>query len=265
MTDVHVTHRQESPAAEIPECWRLEPAVTKSNTGVRDGWKFYWEELRDNQQIFREQSDDYVRNLESTIELDPNAVVLDFGCGFGFVAEMLSPLVGELFLWDASANMRRRARVKVAGCRNIRFLDLSDSQASPRDLRFDLILVNSVVQYMTLDEFSAWLLRWRQMLAPAGRIVVSDLIPPDYPAVWDFVDLLRFSARRGFLARAIWEALGEIFSYLSVRQARPLTRIGREELRQRGKAAGLAVHYLPCNLAFFTKRITAVFTQADHC
>ena len=107
--------------------------------------------MSDNQQIFREQSDDYVRNLESAIELDQRARVLDFGCGFGFVAELLAPRVGELFLWDASANMRRRARVKVAGCRNIRFLDLSDTQASRRDLRFDLILVNSVVQYMTPD------------------------------------------------------------------------------------------------------------------
>ena len=261
MTDVHVTHRQESQAPEIPECWCLEPAILEDSSQVRDGWRFYWEELSDDQQIFHEQSDDYVRKLESAIELDQRARVLDFGCGFGFVAQMLAPRVGELFLWDASANMRRRARVKVAGCRNIRFLDLSDSQASPRDLRFDLILVNSVVQYMTLDEFSAWLLRWRKMLAPTGRIVVSDLIPADYPAVWDFVDLLRFSARRGFLVRAIWQALGEIWRYLSVRQARPLTRIGREELRQLGKAAGLAVSCLPSNLAFFTKRFTAVFAS----
>jgi len=61
--------------------------------------------------------------------------------------------------------------------------------------------------------------------------------------------------------RAIWQALGEIWRYLSVRQARPLTRIGREELRQLGKAAGLAVSCLPSNLAFFTKRFTAVFAS----
>ena len=103
------------------------------------------------------------------LRIDPRARVLDFGCGFGHVAEMLSSRVEELFLWDASANMRSHARLKLDGQRNIKFLDLSDPKTPPHDLCFDLILVNSVVQYMTLDEFSTWLITVAQMLAPGGR------------------------------------------------------------------------------------------------
>jgi SAM-dependent methyltransferase len=191
------------------------------------------------------------------------ARVLDFGCGFGFVAEMLAPHVGELFLWDASANMRRRARLNVAGRQNIRLLDLSDPKSLPDELQFELILVNSVVQYMNLEEFSAWLLRWRSMLAPGGRIVVSDLIPPNYPALRDVPDLLSFSARRGFLVCAVWQALREIGRYWKVRRFRPLSRIGLEELSKLGKDAGLAASYLPVNLTHFRTRLTAVFIHAE--
>jgi SAM-dependent methyltransferase len=225
---------------EIPQCWSLEPTVNDGDD--RGEWESYWERLNDRQQLFREQSDEYFRNLDAT---------------FG-----LAPRVGELFLWDASANMRRRARLNVAGHRNVRFLDFFDPKSLPDELQFELILVNSVVQYMTLDEFSAWLLRWRDMLAPGGRIVVSDLIPPDYPAFRDIRDLLRFSARRGFLVRAIWQAFSELGRYWGVRRVRPLSRIGREELSQWAKDAGLTVSYLPANLTHFKKRLTAIFTRA---
>jgi SAM-dependent methyltransferase len=263
MVNVPLTPSQKSQLPGTPECWFAEPEVREHTNDEQGGWKSYWEELSDNPQLFREQSDEYVRNVQSALISERVARVLDFGCGFGFVAQMLAPHVGELFLWDASTNMRRCARLNVAGRRNIRFLDLSDPQSLTDQLQFELILVNSVVQYMTLEEFSAWLLRWRDMLAPGGRIVVSDLIPPDYPDLWDIADLLRFSARRGFLIRAICQALRDIWRYWGVRRVRPLSRIGREELSQRGKDAGLTVSYLPVNLTHFRKRLTAVFTQAE--
>jgi SAM-dependent methyltransferase len=248
---------------EIPQCWSLKPPVTGNDANDGGVWESYWEGLNDKQQLFREQSEEYFRNLDSTVRLDPQSRVLDFGCGFGYVAEALAPRVGELFLWDASANMRRRARLNVAGHQNVRFLDLSAPKSLPDELRFELILVNSVIQYMTFDEFSAWLLRWRNMLAPTGRLVISDLIPPNYPAILDIVDLLRFSARRGFLVRAIWQAFSEIWRYWGVRRVQPLSRVGRENLSQQAKDAGLTVSCLPLNLTHFKRRLTAVFTRPE--
>jgi SAM-dependent methyltransferase len=248
---------------QIPECWCLEETIAGNAADSGAVWDSYWAGLSDNQQLFREQADEYFRNLNSTFRFDPRARVLDFGCGFGYVAELLAPSVGELFLWDASANMRRRARVNVARHQNIRLLDLSDPKCLPDELKFELILVNSVVQYMTFDEFSTWLLRWRNMLGPAGRIVISDLIPPDYPALRDFVDLLKLSARRGFLLRAMWQAFSEIWRYWGVRRVRPLSRVGREDLSEEAKRAGLTVRYLPANLTHFKKRVTAVFTSTQ--
>ena len=81
----------ETPSSlEIPLCWSEEPHVMENVSDERSGWESYWEGLSDNQRIFREQSDDYVRNLQSAFQLDRRARVLDFGCGFGFVTEMLA-------------------------------------------------------------------------------------------------------------------------------------------------------------------------------
>jgi cyclopropane fatty-acyl-phospholipid synthase-like methyltransferase len=224
------------------------------------GWDAYWEELTDRQRLFREQAGEYVRNLAATGLLHARARVLDFGCGFGYVADGVASLVGELYLWDASANMRRHAATTVAGHANVHFLDFSgpdDPEAPP----FDLILVNSVVQYMNPDEFSTWLARWQSMLAPSGRIVVSDLIPPQHRSLSELWDLLRFSARRGFLLEAVWQAIGELGQYGRMRRANPLTRLGGKELTRRGQEAGLAVTFLPRNLTHFPKRITAAFSR----
>jgi SAM-dependent methyltransferase len=225
------------------------------------GWKSYWEGLGGAEPFFRAQAQEYVRNLESALVLDSRARVLDFGCGFGFVAEALAPKVGELFVWDSSANMLRCTQRLVAGCRNVRVLDLSDPQTVPCDLRFDLIVVNSVVQYMSLDEFSVSLACWRTLVAPGGRIVISDLIPRNHHAISDVMDMLRFSARRGILGDAILWAFRKLGRYRRVRRVSSFGGIGLEELSQRGKAEGLTVNCLPANLTHFKRRLTVLFTE----
>lgn len=243
---------------DLPLCWSEE---LPGEGGGGDGWKTYWEQLDDRQTVFRVQSEEYAENLAKAIPLPSPMRVLDFGCGFGYVAEKLAPQVGELYLWDASANMRRHARVRMTRFANVRYLDLSSPAVFPPDPGLDLIAINSVVQYMTPEEFSGWLVYWKKMLVPGGRIVISDLIPPAYAGGKDLLHVLRLSARRGFLLRAIYQALGEIFRYYRTRQSRPLTRIGKEELTHRGEAAGLTVDFLPQNLTHFPDRITAVFTN----
>lgn len=248
---------------EVPPCWSMEPP-SAANRGTGGGWDSYWEGLSDQQAIFHAMADEYVKNLVQAVSLDEGLRVLDFGCGFGFVAERLAPRVSELSLWDGAANMRRLARARLAGFSNIRFLDLSAPSAFPVDPRFDAILVNSVAQYLTPDEFSGWLAHWRIMLAPAGRLVISDLIPPDYRASRDLWTVLKFSARHGSLLRALAQAPKELTRYFRVRHARPLTRFGRDELTQRAAAAGLTATFLPRNLTHFPERISAVFTRAAH-
>ena len=227
-------------------------------------WGSYFDGLGDHHPIFRAEAGDYVRKVAAALPMDRKTRVLDFGCGFGYAADMLAPKVKELFLWDKSKNMRRYARANTARHKNVRFLDLTDPDALSVKTGFDYILVNSVAQYMRTDDFTDWLVRWRGMLAPGGRLVISDLIPNDYNTMMDMSALIVFSARNGFLTHAIREGFSEFKRYWKTRSARPLSRIERADLRHRADAKGLSVQFLPGNLTYRKKRITAVLRHASH-
>jgi cyclopropane fatty-acyl-phospholipid synthase-like methyltransferase len=248
---------------EIPACWTFESGAENNPGQPAHGWAAYWEGLGGTESFFREQAKEYVFNLECTVALNPNTHVLDFGCGFGFVAETLAPKVGKVFLWDASANMRRRSRRNLADHQKICYLDLSDPQAIAGELKFDLIIVNSVVQYMSLEQFAVCLVMWRTMLVPDGCIVVSDLIPPDYKSMSDLIDLVKFSIQRNVLGSALLQAMRDLGRYWMMRRSCPLARISVAELSERSKAADLSVSCLPRNLTYFRGRLTAVFHQEN--
>jgi SAM-dependent methyltransferase len=246
-------------STEIPACWSLETGLRGQDRTVDDGWSRYWESLGGTPRFFRAQAREYVRNLDSAVILDPRARVMDFGCGFGFVAELLAPRVGQLFLWDASANMRRHARINVSRHSNVRFVDLSGPHVIQPELVFDLVLVNSVAQYMAPERLSAWLYLWRNMLSPNGIIIVSDLIPPDSNALLDVMDLLKLSLSHDTVCSAVLQCLRDLGRYWIMRRSCPLTRLNPQELAEMGKAAGLRVSCLRRNLTQFTRRYTAVF------
>jgi ubiquinone/menaquinone biosynthesis C-methylase UbiE len=192
--------------------------------------------------------------------------VLDFGCGFGLVAAHLAPHVSEMWLWDPASNMRNAARRNTAHLPNVQMCDLSalereDTQRAATPLPpMDVILVNSVVQYMTMAELSIWLGRWRELLARDGRLVLSDLIPTEHSVVSDTADLLMFGARHRAPMTALGQAVGGVIHYLRMRQASPLTRIGQDELAQRAAVAGLSSDALPANLTHLRHRWTAILT-----
>jgi SAM-dependent methyltransferase len=227
---------------------------------VENHWDAYWDRLEEHV-IFRVEAADYVTRLDAALGLDPGARVLDFGCGFGFVAELLAPRVAALYAFDGSDHMQRRARLRLAGHANVRFLGPPGTIPWPAGLRFDLVLVNSVVQYMTLDELQHWLARWRVMLAPGGRLVLSDLLTRDADPLREVVELLVLSARRGCLVSVVRKALRELRQYTKTRRVRPLCQITFADLRERAARQGLAVAFLPSNLTYKKARASAVLSM----
>jgi cyclopropane fatty-acyl-phospholipid synthase-like methyltransferase len=227
-----------------------------------DAWDSFWDQVTDDQRLLKEDAVAYVNQLGVRVPLTPATSALDFGCGWGNVARLLAPRVGQLSLWDDSPRMRRLAMEAANGLTNVRMVDLSVPEAVHQG-EFDLILANSVAQFMTAAEFQEWLRRWRHMLAPTGNIVVSDLVPPDYPAMADLVTLLRFSSSKRFLVRAIYDAARVMPLYWKTRKAQPLLRTSKADLETWGAAAGLRVRAFPPNLTCFKQRITAVFAHAD--
>lgn len=236
------------------------PAVRADSGGFEMNWSEYWERLESGDLLFRGQSDEYVARLLAAVPVHSHNRVLDFGCGFGFVASALAPRVGSVAVWDPSPRMRSRAVATLKPHANARLIDLS--QATPGE-RFDVILVNSVAQYMTSAEFDVWLERWRDLLVKSGRLVLSDLLPLAHGTWVDVIDILRFSSRRRILLRTIREATVEVRRYWRTRAVQPLVHIDRDDLCRRARAAGFTVAFMERNLTHLTRRTTALLTVSD--
>lgn len=256
-----VGRRSDIEHMDTEQCVASIEEEKKRQDSAPKGWRSYWNQPSTYEQIHRAQAVHYVDKLTATIPLDSNVRVLDFGAGFGVVAEALAGKVARMYLWDISESMRSQAQRLLARYRNVEFLDLSSKHASLPGRSCDLIIVNSVVQYMTIEELSSWLVRWRTMLSSNGRIVLSDLIPSDPPSLFfELYETLAFSARCGMLSHVISPPQIEALKrYWKTRnEAGPLLRIGEDTLRRLAGVAGLAVQILPANLTHFSKRMTAV-------
>jgi SAM-dependent methyltransferase len=132
----------------------------------------------------------------------PSANVLDFGCGEALYAEEVARFCGTLYLSDAAPAVRAKVAERLKGHGNIVVQSAEDTAAMP-DASFDLIVVNSVAQYLTVDQLAGFLPGWRRMLKPDGRLVLADIIPPGVSPVTDASALLSFAWKGGFVGAAL--------------------------------------------------------------
>ncbi|GEM_PF-721073 len=232
--------------------WRLKQEWKKRRESV---WQQDWEGLTGPEQLVRVQSRLCALNLLRWLSPPASTRVLDFGCGHGYVAQELSPHVARITLWDPSPVMRQRA---VSACPNAEMLEGSDLG----DRRFDLILVNSVVQYFQPDELRARLDHWRRHLAAGGRVVLSDLIPPSNPFLKDVWDLARLAIREHLFLRLLCYVVRYPFQYFRTRRSQPLLRVTPRQITRMAEAAGLRAVLAPHNLTHFRSRFTVLLTDA---
>ncbi|MEJ1160405.1 class I SAM-dependent methyltransferase [Prosthecomicrobium sp. N25] len=192
----------------------------------------------------------------------PDAVVVDWGCGDALAAEQVARACGELVLCDAAENTRRRVAARVGGEARIRVV-------SPEELardyagRVDLMVVNSVLQYLDEPALGALLRDAKALLRPGGRLVVADVIPPEDDLVGDVRNLLATGWRHGFVLAALGGLAAMFFSpYRKLRAEIGLARHGEAELLARLAAAGFRAERLRPNLGFDQRRMAFSATKA---
>jgi SAM-dependent methyltransferase len=140
---------------------------------------------------------DFARHIR-----DRNAHVLDYGCGEALYAEDVARLCARLTLSDAAPAVREKLAARVAGLTSVDVQSPEETAAAP-DASYDLIVANSLLQYLAPDALDALLPLWRRLLKPDGRLVIADVIPPDVSPLTDAAALLRFGLRGGFLMGAL--------------------------------------------------------------
>ena len=109
---------------------------------------------------------------------NPQARILDYGCGYGrTLAELSTHSFTNLIGIDFSEQMLRRAREEVSGALLVR----NDGQALPfTDGSFDALLLFAVLTCIPADKDQQRLIAEAQrVLRPGGLLYVSDLLLND--------------------------------------------------------------------------------------
>ena len=178
----------------------------------------------------------------------PQARVLDYGCGEALHADLVAAAAGELFLCEAAPGVREGLVDRFAGQRNIHVLAPHEA-ARLAEHSLDLIVLHSVVQYLTVGGASGLFALFHRLLKPGGMLVVSDIIPPNVPAVTDAFALLRFGADNGFFFAAAWGLIRTLLSnYRKLRSKLGLTRYANAAMIEKLDAAGFNAGLAPANI-----------------
>lgn len=177
-----------------------------------------------------------------------DARVLDYGCGEALHADIVAETAGELILCEAAPGLRAALDQRFAAQANIRVLAPHEI-ARLNEASIDLIILHSVVQYLTPEETSALFTLFRNLLRADGLLVVSDVVSAGGSTAADAAALLKFGKANGFFFAAGWGLLRTLLSdYSRLRSHLGLTAYSEPDMMKRLSAAGFAASRAPKNI-----------------
>jgi len=139
------------------------------------------------------------------------AAVLDHGCGEALSADLVAAAAGRLILCEAAPSVRDRLRARFGRVANLSVVSPEEVEALPED-SLDLVVANSLLQYLSTEELKQLLAVWRARLRPGGTLVLADVIPPGLSPLTDATELLAFGWRGGFFFAALAGLVRTVFS-----------------------------------------------------
>ena len=188
----------------------------------------------------------------------PDTVVLDYACGEALSAAKVAGACAMLILAEPAPGVRGRLIARFAPIPKIRVRSLDDLKHMPEQ-SIDLVVMNSVVQYMTAEELDAALAVIKRLLKPTGRLVLGDILRPEIGMPTDVYALLRFAAKHGFLKDALKGLLSTALSdYRQLRSRIGLQRYSEADIAAKLARVGLSATRAPFNIGHNPWRMTFV-------
>ena len=192
-----------------------------------------------------------------------DGVVLDWGCGDALAAERMAQIAGTVLLYDAAPSTRERLRRVHGAHPRIRVLDDAALSAVVAG-SIDLVLVNSVIQYLGRQDLQAALTRFGSLLKPGGALLVGDVITPGTPMLRHATTFLAFAARRGFLLAALAGlARTSASPYRRLQREVGLAAYAPEELITLLALHGFVAERLAANIAVSRHRVSYLARKSD--
>jgi len=188
----------------------------------------------------------------------PEAVVLDYACGEALSAAAVADACGMLYLAEPAPGVRGRLIARFAPNTKIRVRSLEDVRKMAEHT-IDLVVMNSVSQYMTPDELDSAFATIRRLLKPGGRLVLGDVLRPEVGMPTDIVALLRFAAHNGFLRDALIGLISTALSdYRQLRSRVGLQRYGEADMIAKLAKCGFTASRVAVNIGHNPWRMTFV-------
>jgi ubiquinone/menaquinone biosynthesis C-methylase UbiE len=191
----------------------------------------------------------------------PDAVVLDYACGEALSAAKVADACGKLYLAEPAPGVRGRLIARFAPNTKIRVRSLDDLRKM--DETVDLVVMNSVAQYMTPEELDSAFAVIRRLLRPNGRLVLGDILRPDVGMARDVLALLKFAKNHGFLKDALYGLASTALSdYRQLRTRVGLQRYSEDQMIEKLAAAGFTASRAHLNIGHNPWRMTFVARHA---
>jgi ubiquinone/menaquinone biosynthesis C-methylase UbiE len=191
----------------------------------------------------------------------PNAVVLDYACGEALSAAKVADACAKLYLAEPAPGVRGRLISRFAPNTKIRVRSLDDVRKM--DEAVDLVIMNSVAQYMTPEELDSAFAVVRRLLKPSGRLVLGDILRPDVGMARDVLALVKFARTHGFLKDAVYGLASTALSdYRQLRTRVGLQRYGENEMIEKLARAGFSAARAQQNIGHNPWRMTFVARHA---
>jgi ubiquinone/menaquinone biosynthesis C-methylase UbiE len=192
----------------------------------------------------------------------PDSVVLDYSCGEALYAGRVAEACGKLYLAEPAPGVRGRLIARFAPNTKIRVRSLDDLRQMA-EKSVDLVVMNSVAQYMTPAELDAAFAVIRRLLKPGGRLVLGDILRPEVGMPRDVLALLRFALTHGFLKDALIGLLSTALSdYRQLRSRVGLQRYSEAEMIAKLTASGFTASRAHFNIGHNPWRMTFVAHHA---
>jgi SAM-dependent methyltransferase len=233
-------------------------AATSISSAVMKDWVAYYDSQHSIYVNDRHRDVHYARLADAIASHVPcrTAAVLDYGCGEALHADRVATAAGRLTLAEAGPAVRGRLIERFDG--NPKMLVIStDRVASLPPDSLDLVILHSVSQYLTPEEFERTVALFHRLLKRGGLLLVGDVVMPDVSVIADSWALLRFGWRDGFFCAAVLGLIRTFFSdYWRLRTRVGLTRYSEKDMAGKLAAAGFKVTRAPANLGHLATRMT---------
>lgn len=226
-------------------------------------WRRFWDRPHRIYANSRHRDFHYRRIAERLIGQiqHPRSVVLDYGCGEALHADLVAAKCATLILTDSSPTLRAGLSARFDAHPVIRVASPDEIAAGPA-AQLDLIVMASVVQYMSRDELLALVAMFLPKLVPGGRLILADVIPPDLSMAADIRSLLITAREGGFLVAAVIGLVATFFSdYRRLRREVGLTCYTEKEMLKLLAQGGFEARRNAINLYFHPGRMSFIATR----